>query len=89
MTGAMEIGASGEPKWREEVKRVIMTRSKDAKSCVTDLIDHMITESKELYKGTDMKEKLAMFHDALAQWNGKEAQTFIRLVVNSSADVMR
>ena len=29
VAGAMEIGASGEPKWREEVRRVIMTRSKD------------------------------------------------------------
>ena len=50
---------------------------KDAKRCVTDLIDHMITESKNLYKGTDMENKFAMFHDALAQWNEKEAQEYI------------
>ena len=77
VAGAMEIGASGEPKWREEVKRVIMTRSNNAKRCVTDLIDHMITESKNLYKGTDMENKFVMFHDALAQWNEKEAQEYI------------
>ena len=33
--------------------------------------------SKGLYKGTDMKGEFGMFHDALAQWNGKEAQECI------------
>ena len=34
----------------------------NAKRCVTDLIDHMITESKGLYKGMDVE----MFNGALA-----------------------
>ena len=38
--GAMDLGASGHPKWREAVVGVINSRSKDAKRCVTDLIDY-------------------------------------------------
>ena len=49
----------------------------NVKWCVADLVDRMITDSKGLYKGTDMKDKFVMFHDALAQWNEKEAQEYI------------
>ena len=45
--------------------------------CVTDLIDHMITESKVLHKGTDMEGKFAVFHDEPAQWNERGAQGHI------------
>ena len=48
MTGAMLMGASGELKWKEAVRHVLLTRSGNTKRCVTDLIDHMITESKNL-----------------------------------------
>ena len=41
---------------------------------MTDLIDHMITEIKKIYAGTDMEDRFLMFHDALSQWNEAEAQ---------------
>ena len=68
---------SGELKWKEAVRHILLARSGNAKRCVTDLIDHMITESKNLYKGTDMEGNFVMFHDALAQLNEKEAQEYI------------
>ena len=37
----------------------------------------MTTGSRGLYKGTDMGERFVVFHDALAQWNEKEAQEYI------------
>ena len=46
--------------------------------CVTDQIDHMITESKKIYAGTDMEGRFLMFHDALAQWNEDEAQLYTK-----------
>jgi len=45
MPGAMLMGGPGELKWKEAVRHVLLTRSGYAKRCVTDLIDHMITES--------------------------------------------
>ena len=38
--GAMDLGASGHPKWRVAVVRVINSLPKDAKRCATDLIDY-------------------------------------------------
>ena len=52
----MELGALGEPMWKQGAGKWLNRRSKDAKVCVTDLIDHMITESKKIYAGTDMEE---------------------------------
>jgi hypothetical protein len=37
---------SGELKWKEAVRHVLLTRPGNAKGCVTDLIDHMITVAK-------------------------------------------
>ena len=45
---------------------------------MTDLIDHMITESKKIYAGTDIKGRFLMFHDALSQWNEAEALLYIK-----------
>jgi len=39
---------------KQDVGQWLNRRSEDAKVCVTDLIDHMITESKKIYAGTDM-----------------------------------
>ena len=55
--GAAAIGASGDPVWKEEVRRLLMTRSGHAVRCVTDLIDHMVLETQKLYKSTDMKDR--------------------------------
>jgi len=46
--------------------------------CLTDLIDHMTTESKKIYAASDMEGRFLMFHDALAQWNEDEAQLYIK-----------
>ena len=45
---------------------------------MTDLIDHMITESKKIYAGTDIEDRFLMFHDALSQWNEAEALLYIK-----------
>jgi len=37
--GALELGESGEPKWRETIAKVINDRSKNPKRNVVDLID--------------------------------------------------
>jgi hypothetical protein len=65
--GAMELGAWREPMWKQDAEQWLNRRSKDAKVRVTDLIDHMTTESKKIYAGTDMEGNFLMFHDALSQ----------------------
>ena len=64
--------------WKQDAGQWLNRRSEDAKVCVTDLIDHMITESNKIYAGTDMEDRFLMFHDALAQWNEDEAQLYIK-----------
>ena len=61
--GATAIGASGEPIWKEEVRRKLMTRSEHAVRCVADLIDHMILETQKLLQGTDMEDRFMLLHD--------------------------
>ena len=49
--GAMVIGPSGQPAWKDAVKKRLLTRTNPkAVRCVTDLIDHIITESVKLYE---------------------------------------
>ena len=38
----------------------------------------MITESKKIYAGTDMEDRVMLFHDALSQWNEAEMQLYIK-----------
>jgi hypothetical protein len=45
--------------------------------CVTNLIDPMIPEAQMLYKGTDMKNRCMLLHDALAHRNEAEAKTYL------------
>ena len=47
--GAMELGAWGGPMWKQDAGQWLSRRSEDANVLVTDLIDHMITESKKNY----------------------------------------
>ena len=72
--GAMDLGASGHPKWREAVVGVINSRSKDAKRCVTDLIDYTMNSCVALYAGTVMEDRWMVYGDALSAWYEKEAQ---------------
>ena len=70
----MDLGASGHPKWREAVVGVINSWSKDAKRCVTDLIDCTMDSCVALYAGTVMEDKWMVYGDALSAWYEKEAQ---------------
>jgi len=71
--GAMDLGASGHPKWREAVVGVINSRSKDAKRCVTDLIDYTMDSCVALYAGTVMEDRWMVYGDALSAWYEKKA----------------
>ena len=73
-TGAMQLGAWGDPMWKRDAGQWLDRRSEDAKVCVTDLIDPMTTECKKMYAGTDMEGRFLVFHDPLALWNEDEAQ---------------
>ena len=55
-----------------------MNRSKCPIRCVTDLVDHMILESKKLYAGTPQEHTFLLFHDALSTWYESEVQTYIK-----------
>jgi hypothetical protein len=44
---------------------------------VTDLMDHIVAESKEAFKDTPYAESFVMFHDALKQWWEPEAQAYL------------
>jgi hypothetical protein len=76
--GAMLLDAWGEPMWKQDAGRRLNCRSEYTKRCVTNLVDHMITESKKNYAGTDMEGCFLMVHDALSAWNEAEAQEYIK-----------
>ena len=90
---------TGRPKYEEEIRKKVQDRSKDAKRCVTDLIDYCIEQGKEMYDGTDGEDKWMCYHDALPAWNSKEAQDhlkktgyqdrFIRIVGKNNSKVAK
>lgn len=75
--GVKDTETSGEPKWKEAISDVLKNRSKRPIRCVTDLVDHMILESKKIYVGTPQEHTFLMFHDALSTWHEPEVQTYI------------
>ncbi len=62
------------PNWESIVKDKVNKRL----ICITDLMDHTISESMRVYKGTDMEDKFFIFHDGLSLWWAKEAQEYIK-----------
>lgn len=67
--------------WRKELKLACSKTlgSKDAPSlkgyiCVTDLMDHVVSQSKEAFADTPYADSFVLFHDALKQWWEPEAQ---------------
>ena len=42
--------------------------------CVTDIMDHVISESKKVYAGTPQEHDFKIFHDGLSQWWEADAQ---------------
>ena len=62
--------------WQVEVKKVV-----DKKYCsIKELIDHIISESKKLYKGTDYENTFLIFHDALSSYFEHGAQEYINSI---------
>ena len=76
--GALDLNAHGVPNWKAKVTTVINSRSKDAKRCVTDLIDYTVTELQKIYEGTVMKDKWMVYGDALSSWHEHEAQKYLK-----------
>ena len=71
--------------WREELKLACSKTigAKDSPSlkgyvCVTDLMDHVVAESKRLFKDTKYADSFVIYHDALKQWWEPEAQAHLR-----------
>ncbi|KAJ1412691.1 hypothetical protein B484DRAFT_467833, partial [Ochromonadaceae sp. CCMP2298] len=66
--------------WEEELEAVIRrgNASRHALVCITEIIDHVISESKRMYAGTSCQDTFIIFHDGLKQWWEKEAQAYIR-----------
>jgi len=65
MANGTTIGTSGKPLWQEKIKEVIETRSNRPVRCITDLVNHMITECKIIFEKTPHAEDFMMYHDAL------------------------
>ena len=76
--GALELNEGGVPKWKAKATSIINGRSKDAKRCVTDLMDYTVTEMKNLYEGTVMEDKWMVYGDALSTWHESEAQAYLK-----------
>ena len=47
------------------------------KICITELIDHVISQSKALYAGTEFADSFYIFHDGLTAWWEPSAQAYI------------
>jgi hypothetical protein len=41
---------------------------------ITEIMDHVVVESKKIYKGTAVEDTFLIFHDGLAQWWESDAQ---------------
>ena len=60
--------------WQVELKKAV-----DKKwCCVTDIMDHMITETSKVYEDTEYADNFVIFHDGLAAYWEKEAQDHLK-----------
>ena len=80
--GAIQQGTGnplldGKPLWHTKIHKVLTTRSQSACRCVTELIDHMVIESKKAYVGTDREGDFLIYHDALSVFTETEAQAYL------------
>ena len=46
--------------------------------CITDLIEHIVQETKNVFKGMTCEETCLFYHDALLQMMNKEKQGWMR-----------
>jgi hypothetical protein len=71
---ANEPDVNGKPRWEHEVHEQLR---RAGIVCITDIMDHVVAESKKVYDGTPAAERFLIYHDGLAQWWEKEAQTYL------------
>ena len=62
--------------WSEEVDKALR-RGAGAVVCVTELMDHVVAESKKLFRGTTHEHDFVIWHDALSAWWEDEAQDYL------------
>lgn len=48
--------------------------------CITDIMDHVVSESKRLYKGTKHAKDFMIFHDGLSAWWEEESQEHLAML---------
>ena len=59
--------------WMKELKSQVDKKL----CCISDLMDHVVSESKAVYAGTDKVDSFLIFHDGLAIWWSKSAQNYL------------
>ena len=57
--------------WKEELKAAVV---KQGFCDVRDIMDHVIDQSEQAYKGTEAEGHFMIFHDGLSQWWTPDAQ---------------
>ncbi len=60
--------------WKEEVKVVISRKY----CCITDLIDHMVSEAERIFSNTIHANDYVIYHDALSLLMSAETQQYLR-----------
>jgi hypothetical protein len=65
---------NGKPAWEHELHEAL---KRSGTICITDVMDHVVTESKKIYEGTPAAARFLIFHDGLSQWWEKEAQAYL------------
>ena len=60
------------PDWRIELKKSYFLI---CYACVSDMIEHMISETKRVFKGTTHENSYLFYHDALPLMTAKETST--------------
>ena len=62
--------------WKWQV-RSVLGRGNSPVVCVTDMMDHIISEGDKFYKGTEFENTWIIGHDHLSQWWSKESLAYL------------
>lgn len=65
----------GEEKWEEQIKKCT-AMSKFV--CVTDMIDHIVSETRRVFKGTTHEKTCMFYHDALSQMTATSCREWMK-----------
>ena len=63
------------PGWRIEAKKSIFLR---CHTCVSSMIEHMASETKRVFKGTNHENSCLFYHDALSPMTAKETRKWMK-----------